>query len=79
MIRMKNTTISPVLMVESLKKLPAEIRKKLLEAAINLSTADMSEIIAELAEMFPEIATGLRELTEHFEFNQLIWLLEGRD
>jgi PAS domain S-box-containing protein len=64
---------------EQLLNLSPDLRNELHEAAILLDDRGVSEVAEQIAEIEPETATALRQLTEHFAFDQILRLLEGEE
>lgn len=57
-----------------LSELPLELRQQLHHAALNLDIEETVAILAQVAELNPSLATGLHELTAHFQFEQIALL-----
>ncbi|MGZ8222314.1 MAG: ATP-binding protein [Methylobacter sp.] len=63
--------------IEMLGKLPAELRRQLHEAALNLDTEETDAIIAQIRTLAPEVSDGLQELAQQYQFEQIIHLTEA--
>lgn len=64
------------LTAEMLSKLPLELRQQLHQAALNLDTEETDIIIARIRTIAPDIADGLHELVQHYQFEQIVQLTE---
>jgi CheY-like chemotaxis protein len=64
---------------KQLLNLPPELRQELHEAAILLDERGVTEVAEQIAEIESETATALRQLTEHFAFDQILRLLEEEE
>jgi CheY-like chemotaxis protein len=69
---------SPILeiTVEMLSTLPVPLRQQLHEAALNLDIEETDAILAQIRQIAPDIADGLQELAAHYQFEQIIHLLD---
>ncbi|MGZ8182016.1 MAG: response regulator [Methylobacter sp.] len=65
--------------VEMLTRLPPALRQKLHEAALNLDTEETDAIIAQIRALAPDVADGLQELAQHYQFDRIIHLTEAAD
>lgn len=63
--------------VEMLIKLPSELRRQLHEAALNLDTEETDRMIAQIRALAPEVADGLQELAQCYQFDRIIHLTEA--
>ncbi|MDP3878303.1 MAG: ATP-binding protein [Methylobacter sp.] len=63
--------------VEMLGKLPAVLRQQLHEAALNLDTEETDAIVTRIRALAPEVADGLQELAQQYQFEQIIHLTEA--
>jgi CheY-like chemotaxis protein len=63
--------------VEMLGKLPLELRQQLHEAALNLDTEETDAIVTRIRALAPEVADGLQELAQQYQFEQIIHLTEA--
>lgn len=63
------------LTVEMIANLPAELRKLLKKAALNLDVLATNQVIEHVRNDYPEAANGLQQLLETFSFDQILELL----
>jgi len=62
----------------ALAALPREIRLSLRQAVEDGDTAQLAQLLAEVAKTAPDTARGLQDLAERFEYDQLnAWLAKG--
>jgi signal transduction histidine kinase/DNA-binding response OmpR family regulator len=67
----------PELTTEMLSKLPAELLQPLHAAALNLDTEETEAIILKIRLISPEIAKGLQDLMQRYQFDQMVCLIEA--
>ncbi len=60
--------------VEMLTRLPPSLLRQLHEAALNLDTEETDAVIAQIRPLEPDIADGLQQLAQHYQFEQIIHL-----
>lgn len=63
---------------EMVANLPLELRQQLHEAALNLDTEETDAIIDQIRALAPEVADGLQELAQHYQFDRIIRLTETK-
>jgi CheY-like chemotaxis protein len=67
----------PELTTEMLSKLPSELLQPLHAAALNLDTEETEAIILKIRLISPEIAKGLQDLMQRYQFDQMVFLIEA--
>jgi len=65
--------------VEMLVKLPSALRRQLHEAALNLDTEETDAIIDQIRALAPEVAEGLQNMAQQYQFDRIIHLTEASD
>jgi CheY-like chemotaxis protein len=75
----KPISAAPVreLTVEIVETLPLELRQQLHQAALNLDMEETEAIIAQIRDTAPEVADGLQELVQHYQFERIIHLTDS--
>lgn len=63
--------------VAMLAKLPSALRQQLHEAALNLDTDETDIIIGQIRTLAPDVADGLQELAQQYQFEPIIHLTEA--
>ncbi len=67
-----NVKITP----EMFSVLPLELRQQLHEAALQLDTEDINDVIIKIRTLSPDVANGLEVLVKDYQFEQIIQLTE---
>lgn len=65
--------------VEMLTALPLTLRQQLHEAAMNLDTEETDAVIAKIRPLASNVAQGLQELANSYQFEQIIHLIEAAE
>jgi PAS domain S-box-containing protein len=64
---------------QMLSTLPLNLRQQLLETATNLDTEETDTIIANIRLLAPDIADGLQEMADNYQFEQIIELVTASE
>ncbi|MEI6708794.1 MAG: MASE1 domain-containing protein [Methylococcales bacterium] len=67
------------LTAEMLTTLPLTLRHQLYEAALNLDIEETDTILSKIRQLAPDIANGLQELAENYQFERIIHLIKEAD
>jgi PAS domain S-box-containing protein len=65
--------------VEMLDKLPTALRQQLHDAALNLDAEETDRAISQIRLTAPDVADGLQELAQQYQFDRIIRLTEAVD
>ena len=55
------------------------MRHQLYEAALNLDIEETDTILSKIRQLAPDIANGLQELAENYQFERIIHLIKEAD
>ena len=77
----ESTTTSPMVKItaEMVADLPSELRQQLHKAALLLDTEEIDAIIERICTIAPDVAAGLDELAQNYQFELIIQLIEAEE
>jgi PAS domain S-box-containing protein len=65
------------LVPETLLQIPLQLLQQLHSVALNLDTEETGVVITQIQQIAPAIATGLQNLAENYQFEQIVQLIEA--